>query len=361
MNPIFRQHGCRITAVSMRGHDLVILENATIRVVVTPTKGADILELRYKPLDIDALARTPNDLSAPGLRVPSIPSARGSFLDHSYLGWQEVLPNGGPATTYAGAELGVHGEVAMLPWTADVVVDEADRIAVRFSVDLLRTPFRLVREMVVEGARPEVILRETVVNLGEQRMPLMWGHHPDFGPPIVDVGALLDMPPAKVHTLSQDSANRRLAPDVACDWPMVAGIDGRQHDLSRVLAKSSRVDDSFYLELLTDGWAAVRNPELGLGFAMLWDAEVFPYVWSWQSYGGSFGYPHYGRLMNLAIEPFTSPVGALADLVATDRAVRWLEPSESMSTSLRFRFLTDVDAPFAGPDDPRAGSERQIP
>ena len=210
--PEFRQHGCRITSTTSRGHDLVVMENSVIRVVVTLTKGADILEVRYKPLDLDCLARTSGDLAGPGMRTASIGSARGAFLDHSYLGWQEVLPNGGPSSTLDGAELGTHGEVAMLEWSATIVADEPDRIEVRFSVDLLRTPFRLERTMEILADRPEVLFHERVTNMGEQRRPFMWGHHPDFGAPLLAEGAIVDLPPGTVHTQLEDSPNRRLAP-----------------------------------------------------------------------------------------------------------------------------------------------------
>lgn len=353
--PQFRQHGCRITSLVSRGHDVVVLENRTIRLAVARTKGADVVELRYKPLDVDCLARTSTDLVAPGLRWPPIESARGTFLDHSYLGWQEVLPNGGPPTVWGATELGTHGEVSMLEWSATIVADEPDRASVRFGVDLFRMPLRLERTMTVTGDAPAVVWDEVVVNRGEERVPFMWGHHPDFGPPLVDVGAVIDLAPGTVHTPVVDTPRRRLAPAVTAEWPTVPGIEpGRWHDLREVLPKEARVDDSVWIELHDEGWAAVRNRQLGLGAAMLWDAAVFPYVWCWMSYGGSFGYPHYGRIMNLAIEPFTSPVAPLHELV-TERpdALRWLDPGEELSTALTFMFLGDVDEPFRGSSDPR--------
>src|SRR5262245_702486 len=44
-----RHYGCRVTEYGWRGHRLVVLENEVLRVGVVATKGADIVELRYKP------------------------------------------------------------------------------------------------------------------------------------------------------------------------------------------------------------------------------------------------------------------------------------------------------------------------
>ena len=126
--------------------------------------------------------------------------------------------------------------------------------------------------------------------------------------------------------------------------------------MSRVLPKSDRVDDCSASAstgtLTATGGRRFATRSWGWASALLWDAEVFPYVWCWASYGGSFGYPHYGRVMNLAIEPFTSPIAPLHELVVgRPTEVRWLNQDEALATSLRFLFLIEVDEPFAGRAD----------
>lgn len=352
----FRQHGCRITSATSRGHFLVTMENRQLRVVVDVTKGGDLLELRHKPTDVDALARTPGSLAAPGTRIAPLESARGSFLDHSYLGWQEVLPNGGPPSTWGNAVFGTHGEASLLEWSARVLTDTPDEVAVVFWVDLARTPFRLERVLRIAADEPVLHFDETVTNLGGERLPLMWGHHPDFGAPLLAEGAFVDLAPGTVHTHRVDVPTRRLAPEVTAPWPMVPGVDGGLVDLRPVLPKESRADDSFYVKLDGEGWAAVRNPALDLGIAMVWDAEVFRYAWCWLTYGGSESFPHYSNLMNVAIEPFTSPTAPLADLAANrPDEVCWLDPGEQLRATLATGFFESASRPVRG-DDPRLPS-----
>ena len=95
----------------------------------------------------------------------------------------------------------------------------------------------------------------------------------------------------------------------------MAGRDGRPLDASLVPVKEARAVDTLSLDLRgwAPGWAAVRNPALGLGVGVEWDPAAFPYVWCWQAYGGAWGYPYYGRTYHLAVEPFNAPIGSLED------------------------------------------------
>ena len=89
---------------------MIVLENEVLRVTVLATKGADIIEFRYKPRDLDFLWHAPQPILPAGRGVPSSARAQGAFLDYFPGGWQEILPNAGPATKYKGAELGQHGD-----------------------------------------------------------------------------------------------------------------------------------------------------------------------------------------------------------------------------------------------------------
>ena len=64
--------------------------------------------------------------------------------------------------------------------------------------------------------------------------------------------------------------------------------------------------DELYLSDLPDGWYAVTNPHVGVGFALRWETRVFPYLWLWRTLGPAGGYPWYGRTYTLGLEPFSS-------------------------------------------------------
>jgi hypothetical protein len=66
-----------------------------------------------------------------------------------------------------------------------------------------------------------------------------------------------------------------------------------------------------------------------------WDAGTMPYLWYWQEFGASKGYPWYGRNYNIGLEPGSSyPTNGLPDAVANGSAMR-LEPGETRTMWLR--------------------------
>ncbi|MHC4782254.1 MAG: hypothetical protein ACYTE0_04270 [Planctomycetota bacterium] len=60
-----RNYGCRCREVVYKGHRTLILENEKLRLMIVVDKGTDIIELLYKPKDIDFMWQSPVDLPAP--------------------------------------------------------------------------------------------------------------------------------------------------------------------------------------------------------------------------------------------------------------------------------------------------------
>jgi len=83
------------------------------------------------------------------------------------------------------------------------------------------------------------------------------------------------------------------------------------------------------------GWHAAWNWLLGLGFGLVWPRDVFPYLWFWQELHGSRGYPWYGRVYVMGLEPWTSyPGHGLTSALARGTARR-LEPGQSLTADLQ--------------------------
>jgi hypothetical protein len=330
-----RHHNCRISEFVYRGHTVVCLENRFLRIPVLLTKGADIMEFRYKPLDIDFLWHAPQDLPLYGSCVASSPSQKyGNFLDFWYGAWQESLPSGVGSSIYKNAELGIHGEVSLLPWQAQVLQDSAERISVLFVVRTRRTPFCLTRVMTLHKDECFVRMDEELHNEGEESMEFVWGHHPVFGPPFLEEGCIADSPGGKIHTPPEAyCAWTRYAPAEVTEWPKVYSKTKTLLRYDLVPSKDARCEDISYVSDLPDGWVAIRNPRLELGVYMVWDKEVFPYTWNWQAYGGSYSYPFYGRCFCWAIEPFSSPLSTFSQNVENG-TVKRLQAGESMKTTL---------------------------
>jgi len=334
-----RNHGCRISDDwTYKGMRTVILENELLRVVVLVDKGTDIVEFRYKPLDLDYMLLLPGGIRNPAHDVPSAATDL-VFLDYYSGGWNEILPSGGPPSTYAEAELGQHGEISLIPWEHAIVEDTPQRVAVRFWVRPVRTPFLLQKTLSLEPGRAVLSIDETLTNEGGQAMHCMWGQHVAFGRPFLDEGAVVDVPAKRflVHEPMDGYEPRRFQPNASADWPHVPTPDGGMDDASRVPAYGDMQAQVLgYITELDDGWYAITNRARQAGFALRFDQSLYPYIWYWQQLGDvAQYYPWWGRTHCMALEPWTScPGTGLASAVENGTALL-LQSGEQVQTSLR--------------------------
>ena len=128
-----RTTGCRVSdSWSYRGLKTVILENGVVRVTVLADKGADIYSFVHKPTDTDFMWRTPWGVRDPQKTVPPTGSPQSAWLDFYEGGWQTVVPHGGYPDQVYGADFGIHGDVNLIPWDAQIVEDTTERVSVTF-------------------------------------------------------------------------------------------------------------------------------------------------------------------------------------------------------------------------------------
>ncbi len=309
------------------GWRALTLETEHLRVTVLPDKGADIVELLHVPSGVDVLFKAPWGLLPPG--APPREEAEGlEFIGNYEGGWQELLPNANDACTWNDIELPFHGEVALLPWEA---VQSGSR-KLRLSVDCQRLPLRLDRVMRLDEDRAELSVEGTVTNVGEHRVPFVWGHHLVLGPPFLEAGCRLELPATSIVTTEEIwEETARLQPGQRSDWPHAALSAGGTVDLQEVPGPEAGSHDDLFVGGFADGTAIVRNPRLGLRFRLHWDKTVFPWVVLWQPYGGAVD-PSLAGSYALGVEPWTSRHN-LAAAVETGEA-RWLDPGEVLTTTL---------------------------
>jgi galactose mutarotase-like enzyme len=335
-----RHFGCRVSdAFTYNGLRLVLLENELLQVAILPEKGAEIAGLRYKPADLDPLLHLQRGPLLPGPFPATIPNRDGAFLDAYQGGWQELFPSGGGPCEIAGAELGRHGEAALLSWNWEIVQDTPEEIAVRFWVRTLRTPFLLERTMRLQSGQAVLTLQESVTNEAGVEMPFLWGHHPAFGPPFLEEGCWLNTP-AEIVAVHEGlwSPSNRLDPGSHGTWPNLMGHQQEPVDLRRIPNVRGGSADMFYLAGFQQGWYALTNPRLGLGVALVWPPDVFPYLWVWQEFCGSRESPWFGRTTALGLEPCTgyttAGLSGLSELIKAGRQ-RVLPPGGQLSAWLK--------------------------
>jgi galactose mutarotase-like enzyme len=344
-----RSFGCRVSGeYAWRGLRLLLMENEIVRVAVLLDKGADIVELRYKPRDVDFLWHSPTPLVWGQPESYSVGLAEGTFADYYEGCWQEVLPNAGRWCEWHGAQFGLHGEVWALPWECCILEDTPGAVEVELAVGCRRMPLRLTRRMRLESDKATLFMDEAVVNESPVEVAFMWGHHPAYGEPFLGPACRIYTPPCEVLVDEGVGQQSRLPPGARFRWPMGLGRDGAAVDISRICPRQARIDEMYYLFDLAEPWYAVSNEELGLSLGLAWTGSAFRCLWYWASLGGGFGWPSWGRFYTIALEPMSSYPAILTKAVEHGTELR-LAPEASITERLTVS-VAEVGGGIAGVD-----------
>lgn len=348
------------TDYAYRGLDAVLLENSHLRVVVLAEKGGDVVSFRDKRTDVDVLWHAPHNWSAPADRyLPS--DANSTWNDHYPGGWQTNLPNAGGGHDIAGSEYGLHGESALLPWDATVTRADGDAVTVRLDVELVRYPFTVERELTMRAGESRLRVEERVTNEGGVELDYVWQQHLALGRPLLGPEARLDVPARRgvVEEYGDAYPNRRLESGAAFDWPDAPADDGGEVDLSADFPDAdAEIHDLAYAVDLEDGWYALTNPDVDLGFALRFPTDPFETLWYWQPFGGYEEAPFWNRTYNVGLEPTTAYPGDTDGQRATG-TVKTLSPGETVSAEFvatTYGGLSSVES--VTPDGEVRGTER---
>lgn len=285
-----------------RNSTFISMENEALRVSIWPDKGADITEILYKPLDIDFMWKAPAGVVNPAMQVQTTASALGNSLDFYEGGWHEALPGGGPYTDY-GMEQGLHGEVALLPWSWQIVRDDEDCICVELSCRTTRAPLIVKKQIVLRRNSMMLEIEETLVNDSDRPFSFIWGQHPTFGEPFLSPDCHFDCPATRFTVApSFPTPTGLFTPGYQGDWPIAKRPDGSDLDMGAFPARGEQTADIYFIEGFVDGWYALTNKALSLGIGMVWDAAVFNCIWYWKVLNGLPDYPWFGRTYNIGVE-----------------------------------------------------------
>lgn len=240
-----RNWGCRVHESTLSGYRSVVLENEALRVTVLPGKGGDVVEFLHKPRDLDFVWLSPRGLRAERDVAGGAADDAALFHDRYEGGWQEIFPSGGAPSTYRGAALGQHGEVAGLPWDAEIVTDRPDEVAVRLTVRTRRFPFRLAKTFRLTGGSAALEISAEVRNESGVELAAMWGQHLAFGAPFLRPGMRIRMPEGTriiPHDIAINPPSRRV--EAPGPWP--GGLD--------IVPEPGTPSDVVYLTGFTEGW-----------------------------------------------------------------------------------------------------------
>ena len=332
-----RNHGCRISDDwKYRGLRTVVMENSLLRATILVDRGSQIVEFRYKPLDLDLLHFNPNGWLASQEEFP------GDYI----TGWQEVLPSGGQSAAWKGVDWGPHGELSQMPWEYAVIEDAPERVVVHLSARPERFPIALDKRLILEPGRAALQIEERLTSLSGEQLRLMWGHRISFGLPFLEQGAVLNSGAriAQSHPAQPDYQMRRYRAEASYPWPQLLDPLGGPVDASLIPPHGrSSTQEMIYLSDFESGWCAITNPELKLGFGLSFDPGLFKYVWHLEQLGAySLGFPHWRRSHYVTLEPWTSyPAKGLREAIDNGSSLV-LAPGQQLFTRLTAHIFAGI-------------------
>ena len=288
--------------------------------------------------------RDPHGVRTPTTFTPSSGDSVGTWMDYYAGGWQTVFPGGGFPSDYQGADMGLHAESSIAPWDAAIVEDTPERVSIRCWIRTARTPYFFEKTLTLTSGSPVLSVDQTLTNEGEEVGYCVWGEHIALGPPFLGPDCVIDLPGGTlINHPKQHHPNATLQLGARTAWPMTKDQQGNPVDLSRIPPKESRRYDMSYIADMPDGWYAITNQRLGVGFGVRWPTNIYKFLWYWQAFGGGFGYPFWGRTYNVGLEPFSSWTNqGIADAKANGTAMI-LQPGESVSSTLGVVAYTGSD------------------
>jgi hypothetical protein len=324
-----------------RGMRTLIMENEFLKVVVLLDKGSDIMELRYKPKDLNLLLETEEGHRNPLRLIPLAPFEHG-MEDLFGGGWNECLPNTGSPCIYKGIPHMLHGEVPLSPFDCSIEEESKEVVKARLSLNLIRYPMRLIKWIELKEGERSLRIKESLINLSGEELDFSWLHHPNFGEPFLEPDCKITIKGGKVITPSKSvSKISRLKEGIETDWPYSKLKNGKEVDLSLIPSKDVKALDVCFISNLIEPWYSLYNPNLKLGIAIRWDKDVFRYIWFWQNFWGS-GYPWYGRLWNIGLE-FCTSYGFGLDEQSKNGSIVKLKENSMIETNIIATIYEDIE------------------
>ena len=201
--------------------------------------------------------------SSPGfgrrLSKPDFEESRRQWLDTYSGGWQEILPNPGPARSWYGEPLDFHGDISQRRWSVARVLGRSWAVTLPFLGMMCARRIR-VRQM------PSAVRMTTTVVRARPRKKVPWLHH------IVV------------------RAHRRTRVDLDD-----ADTGRAIHDF---LATAEPGDDRLWIVPSPEAGVAISHPTTSPTIRLTWTRGTWPLLWIWAGRDGDDYY--------LGVEPASS-------------------------------------------------------
>jgi galactose mutarotase-like enzyme len=293
---------CRLIQHKVEGHHSITMENEWFRVSIDTDQGAHIFEMIDKRTNINVLYKDPKGLAA-----------------HDIGGWYELFPNAGSGCSFKDSDIPVHGDVQRLPWKFRIVQEDADELQVLLWTESKARPFALEKTIRLQRSQSNLYISEKITNLSKTAEPYLWGQHITFGPPFLSSCSRIDLPVCHVYNQpDKHPAESRLSSSSSGTLDAMPGKQGELVDITYFPNEPS--SEMLFIDELQDHWYNVFNEQEGLGFAIAWDRQVFPYLWLWQVHHSVQQDRRKDHVYVMALEPQSSNVPILTNAAAEGKA-----------------------------------------
>ena len=307
--------------VTVSGFPAVALRSAEVELVVVPSIGAKITNLR-RVRGREWLWRNE--------RLPlALPEPGASFVTTADSGgWDECFPTVGPCPMPGALpgepELPDHGELWSAPWEC-AVYEGTEGTVFTGRVTSAFLPCQFQRDIVLDPAEPRIRLKYRLRHLGERRFPFLWSAHPllNVGP-----GTTLSAPGLSMVRIGASIGRPGLEPDAALPWPPEGGESFVFPERGGWALKVFGKAQAGQRVMLTD-------PARGERLEVIFGPDV-PLLGLWINCGGwgPEGAPPY---YNLGLEPCLGAPDRLDDAVERWNSAAWIEPGEEKAWDIEVR------------------------
>src|SRR5438093_11273023 len=243
-----------------QGFEVYTLSNQEVELAVVPELGARIISLKDLRTGREWLWHPA------GGRKLFRNRAGDSFASSPLIGVDECLPTIAPCS-WQERDLPDHGEVWAPAWTLDF--EAWERGLLRTSVRLEISPFDF--ERTIELQENKVLLSYLLNNRAAAEEHYLWAMHPLVR---LQIGDQLELPAATRVLLN------------GAPWLDALNPTTPKGDCEKIFAWP-----------VSEGQAAISNPETGDRFEFEWDAEENNTLGLWLNRGGWHGHHHF------ALEP----------------------------------------------------------
>lgn len=314
----------QLKVIRRRGWEVLQLSSDLVAIEIIPGLGGTITSLRRISDQSETLYSTPWGLQHRDSAALAHP--RSSSIAGSPGGWASLFPDGGDLAGECDEDLDAEARICWLDW------DSANSSVV-LTGRLTRTPFELTKTISVR--HDTVTITETVLNVGGQRVEVIWGTQLNLGGDLLGPDTVVDSRAGVVNPDPELAGGADY--DDLTPWPRAHGMD-TMINLRTLPASNAAESRLAYLSDFSTPGITVRRPALGLSVELQWDSEIWPFAWYCVEAGRREDFPWFRQGYFLSLTPCSSwPAHGVDEVRRISDTAVWIGPSGSRSASVTLR------------------------